>query len=1269
MVIKKLIKIDTSYEATFIPVNASWWNENVDAVVLSPEILISSSAESWYTGKKIISSHLHYNNEFDIPLYDPADGASLYYPSPTRVGPVYDKATQDLRSTIYRNSWISNIKNLIDNGAEGIYINDVRISLYDSATRVNGEDVKGDLSWWEDTLVNFLEEIKEELKDYKSDFIIIHATSWKDKQPLRWENSNVQRQIEQADYISLPSSHTDPNLNSLSAQNPITDERGYSFRSLLQYIDYIHSVDKNIVLLGENSTADKFKFNIASYYLTYSSGDYLSISGSQVNEDLSTILDINIGNPVGKRKDYGSDPNNASFIYRDYTTGHVRVTPISYAGDPITSTSSVVSLNEPSNEYSYLPFPSTTLVDNFNTVGSYNSSIFVSPFYGTKSFEVQVVGGNSRAITPGADAASNIVYIPEQEVWYDSTAALSAYNNFQIYTRLTKNASNEITCYCLEKTTNGFRVSKIINGTKSFLGGEYVDTYNNLLHLGLRAYGSVIEAWKKGTDNTWVKAVTYNDSSIPGAGRVGFKIPDISTDEELSIGPNEFGGGALYVDFNGNLATPNNSYLNIEELSSGSTSNYIKGSGLSKKGIESIIEFNGVRLNDSSKKDYYSVNKIVGLFDMDIRDNRIPRPNQDGEVPQESKYSGRTITIDGEIVANTREKLLDMETALQMAFYPLEEKQLVFRTGDIRRDFFISCKKTQPIDIVEEQTGDYHKRVYQITLRASDPYFYSVNDKEAVMNIRIDSTPTLTDNFVTDKLVEPEYFDTGHSYTPADPSRSIIKEVSSDTYFKHSSVNQNITEKKLNGRFGLYHKQNTNFSNFTQITKVKFSKFPKNAASNISAGRPTIKYPIVTYTSAVKELRAGEKYPKGLVLNNFSIAVDGDGNQQHIYSDDLEANSTHMGTWDVNPYEKQITGIDPSLATGDYITLMENNPNNKFSSIVISKYGSDAVNGNYFNSSYIIENLGSTTKLLPDTYYWFVFSSSVLSYTTPQGQTIPYRINTKRVYDEDPLGGTSPSPIISFVYRTKDWGVGNLGIATANTDECINWNIEADLSGISGGNTAAARRAIYAAISLLTRGVEPGVYISNYGTYFPNKEDTLITANIKTHDTSTEPYKFIVEYIPGSSSADTSYQGGDTTTYDDYKILNYDINSPNSQPSVAKVITNSGSSKARPVFTINGNMSRGALDSTVLSIKNITNGTVIAFSTDNIGRFIPSGDELVVDCNNRKAYLKYAGTNYDTYIDFDSDWITLEQGENTIVLEGQSMTNANASVKFKDIYL
>jgi Siphovirus-type tail component, C-terminal domain len=187
-------------------------------------------------------------------------------------------------------------------------------------------------------------------------------------------------------------------------------------------------------------------------------------------------------------------------------------------------------------------------------------------------------------------------------------------------------------------------------------------------------------------------------------------------------------------------------------------------------GIESVLEYNGIYLNVREWIDTYLVTNIGGIDDADVRDTREVNPGYHGETAYISYYGGRTITLTGKIVAKSLFKLRDMQKGLRQAFSQLDQElPLIFRTPDPNLDMMIYCKKSQSIQMAEEQrTANHFERSFLITLRASNPRFLSVSEIYNTTKFSDLSDFGLPDPVTTETFDSPgifgQYNERGHGF-------------------------------------------------------------------------------------------------------------------------------------------------------------------------------------------------------------------------------------------------------------------------------------------------------------------------------------------------------------------------------------------------------------------------------------------------------------------------------------------------------------------------
>lgn len=173
-------------------------------------------------------------------------------------------------------------------------------------------------------------------------------------------------------------------------------------------------------------------------------------------------------------------------------------------------------------------------------------------------------------------------------------------------------------------------------------------------------------------------------------------------------------------------------------------------------GVDSVLEYNGVYLNDRTSADRIRVRHIDGFADADVRYAAEANPASHGETPYDSYYGGRTIVITGRVEAHELHKLRDMQQALRQIFGDLRDHPLYIHPAKGGRASFIVCRKNQPITMAEEQAGPSFFRDFMVSLRASNPRFLSLDRPfvqgtigpavEAVNQGNFPAEPTITVN-------------------------------------------------------------------------------------------------------------------------------------------------------------------------------------------------------------------------------------------------------------------------------------------------------------------------------------------------------------------------------------------------------------------------------------------------------------------------------------------------------------------------------------------
>jgi hypothetical protein len=167
-------------------------------------------------------------------------------------------------------------------------------------------------------------------------------------------------------------------------------------------------------------------------------------------------------------------------------------------------------------------------------------------------------------------------------------------------------------------------------------------------------------------------------------------------------------------------------------LWAGDSARALPGSGTSSPpGLEAVLEYNGVFIHDRSVVDKYRITSMEGLHGgPTVRYSSDPNISAHGSRPGNNLWGDRPFILEGRIEAHNIGKLRDMEQALRTAFYSTVERPLILHTGNINRDVYLMARINDKLGLKEEQTRrDHVYRDFQITMTASDPRIYSINQR------------------------------------------------------------------------------------------------------------------------------------------------------------------------------------------------------------------------------------------------------------------------------------------------------------------------------------------------------------------------------------------------------------------------------------------------------------------------------------------------------------------------------------------------------------
>jgi hypothetical protein len=134
-------------------------------------------------------------------------------------------------------------------------------------------------------------------------------------------------------------------------------------------------------------------------------------------------------------------------------------------------------------------------------------------------------------------------------------------------------------------------------------------------------------------------------------------------------------------------------------------------------------------LNDQSQRPFtglgywYDVTSVDGIWDEDVRFEAHEKPQQHGGVSGDAFYQGKTIVLSGLIRAKNLTLLRTAQRKLQQSFYDMTANRLRF-TLWAESEVFLTCRKSQKLDMPEQQLGPGYTRTFTLQLYADDPRTY-----------------------------------------------------------------------------------------------------------------------------------------------------------------------------------------------------------------------------------------------------------------------------------------------------------------------------------------------------------------------------------------------------------------------------------------------------------------------------------------------------------------------------------------------------------------
>jgi len=256
-----------------------------------------------------------------------ADGNMLYIPFACKDGTCPQYAA-DFGNPEFRAHWIKRLARNMRVGYIGIWVDDVNMKW--RVGNGEGKHVKPidprtgkemRFADWQRYLAEFMESVRQAFPDAE---IAHNSIYW--SEPADGNSEYLLRQAMAADYINLERGVT-------AGRKGLPGGGGkYGFETFLGYIDWVHSLGRNVIMDDDDSDSIKDRnMELAFYFLINNGGDLLGADGdrSRMNPDsFWSGYKIDLGNALGDRYKDGS------LFRRDFECGTVLV---NQPGEPIRS--------------------------------------------------------------------------------------------------------------------------------------------------------------------------------------------------------------------------------------------------------------------------------------------------------------------------------------------------------------------------------------------------------------------------------------------------------------------------------------------------------------------------------------------------------------------------------------------------------------------------------------------------------------------------------------------------------------------------------------------------------------------------------------------------------------------------------------------------------------------------------------------------------------------------------------------------------------------
>ena len=227
-----------------------------------------------------------------------ADGKELYIPFACKNGTCPQYAA-DMGNPEFRKDWLDRLADNMRAGYIGIWVDDVNMLM--RVGNGDGELVKPVdprtgkemlYSDWQRYLAEFMEEVRARFPQAEISHNVIY---W--AHPPDGNKDYLLRQALAADYINLERGVTTDGMRGGDGK--------YGFETFLAYIDWVHSLGRNVIMDDDDSdTIRERDLELAFYFLINNGGDLIGADGDRSRMNPDNFWDgyrIDLGRALGPR--------------------------------------------------------------------------------------------------------------------------------------------------------------------------------------------------------------------------------------------------------------------------------------------------------------------------------------------------------------------------------------------------------------------------------------------------------------------------------------------------------------------------------------------------------------------------------------------------------------------------------------------------------------------------------------------------------------------------------------------------------------------------------------------------------------------------------------------------------------------------------------------------------------------------------------------------------------------------------------------------------